>query len=115
MNRDKGPFRAAVSGLKSTRGRALAVAQAVGGFGFWFRPQLPTRRHWGAACRGFASESRLSLKSTWAGTKPAGLFPFKTPRASNFFFFFTCFPLLKSGHKNCPGDLTRVLLLHSNE
>lgn len=28
MNRDKGPFRAAVSGLKSTRGRALAVAQA---------------------------------------------------------------------------------------
>lgn len=113
MNRDKGSFRAAVSGLKSTRGRALAVAQAVGGFGFWLRPQLPTQ-HWGAACRGFASECRLSLKSTWAGSKPAGLFPFKTPRASNFFFFFTCFPLLKSGHKNCPGDLTRVLL-HSNE
>lgn len=31
MNRDEGPFRTAVSGLKSTRGRALAVAQAVGG------------------------------------------------------------------------------------
>lgn len=67
MNRDKGPFRAAVSGLKSTRGRALAMAQA---FDSGLNPSC-LHNAGGAACRGFTSEGRLSLKKEHLGWERA--------------------------------------------
>lgn len=107
MNGDKGPFRAAVSGLKSSRDRALAVALA----GPFVSGLSPSSLH---NARVLPAGALLEGRALGLGTSLQILVPLQDlhhPGQVNIYIFKTCFPLLKNGHKNCPGDLTRVITL----
>lgn len=114
MNRDKGPFRAAVSGLRRVAESEPWQKGSDGGVLILvYAPAAYTRP---GCCPLLLRGGWARKKSTWAGNKLAGSCSpsrLASPGASNFYLFSSS-EKKKNGHKNCPGDLTRVLV-HSNE
>lgn len=60
----------------------------------------------------FGEQAELEGRALGLGTSLQILVPLQDlNHPGQVIFFLTCFPLLKNGHKNCPGDLTRVITL----